>query len=116
MNIFSTQHDSTFNVFQVNMQHHDVGVEHISKGQYITVTLSETVSGISTEWGDYVSNTNSISFYRPFHGNAYQSGDFSGGFKVTAYCADHAQAERLSASLSWSCDKTVNVQGKGGDE
>ena len=104
-------------VYEVSASHHKENVQHISTAVTYYFTFNYDLTNFWPENSGWASgfsgNTGWVE--RREHANAYLSGD-EVTFKIFAVAADEATTKMLcDPAISWSCEKTVNVQGLGGD-
>lgn len=103
--------------FQIDM-HHDFGAQHISLASVVEIEFNYPISNARIDdQGEVTWSGNKVTIKRELHGNAYQAGDLV-TYKVHVTTAAASMLDALAA-VRWavdSCDKTVNVQGNGGDE
>ena len=100
-------------VFEVHITH-STAVEHISSASTVTLTFSNTITGVYSEFPASCSG-NTVTITRTLHANAYKSGD-NATYKVWVQAADEASTKALYCTgATISCTKTVNVQGNGAD-
>lgn len=103
-------------VFEIKIVHSNQ-VEHITKSSTIVLTFSDVIHAARTDASSCTFSGSTVTVTRTAHGNAYQTGD-QATFKVWVKAATN----ELSAALTCTgakvtfCEKSVNVQGNGGNE
>lgn len=103
--------------FEVNTTH-SMDVQHISNAFVMEFDFNYPISEARTDFeGAVTVSGNTVRIERNYHGNAYKAGDLV-VFKVIVQCADQAMLDGVACTgyRVISCDKSVNVQGNGGDE
>jgi len=106
--------DGSAKVFEVKITHH-TGLEHISSATTLGVTFSSPLTEARSEFDCSLSGA-TVSITRALLADAYKDGDLV-TYKIWASAADQATTEALAITgVTLTCDKSVNVQGNGGDE
>lgn len=100
--------DGAYHVYEVAADH--VNTVHISSAVDYIFTFTQNIAAARSEFSCSVEG-NTVRVSRELHANAYTTTD-NVTFKVWASTGDEATTKALPApSCSYSCTKTVNVQG-----